>query len=189
MFEIEAPADREELLRSLKRLHGEILAAMGTLQPGVFLAPQGKFWSPADHLRHLVRSIRPLAKALSLPRWILLLRFGVTGRKPASFAEVRDLYRGELAAGAQAGPYGPPPREPGGDDDPWRALVLDRFERVGQDLDRVLAGWTDRSLDRYRLPHPLLGQMTIREMLYFTLYHNQHHARRVFERLAMEERP
>jgi hypothetical protein len=25
------------------------------------------------------------------------------------------------------------------------------------------------------LPHPLLGKITIREMLYFTAYHVQHH--------------
>jgi hypothetical protein len=30
-------------------------------------------------------------------------------------------------------------------------------------------------LERIRLPHPLLGRLTTREMLFFTLYHNQHH--------------
>jgi len=30
-------------------------------------------------------------------------------------------------------------------------------------------------LDAYQIPHPLLGLLTVREFLYFTLYHNRHH--------------
>lgn len=30
-------------------------------------------------------------------------------------------------------------------------------------------------LDKYILPHPLLGKLTIREMMYFTIYHVEHH--------------
>ena len=35
--------------------------------------------------------------------------------------------------------------------------------------------WKDVDLDRYLLPHPLLGKITLREMLYFTTFHIQHH--------------
>ncbi len=38
-----------------------------------------------------------------------------------------------------------------------------------------IPGWSEAALDRYRLPHPLLGKLTVREMLFFTLYHNAHH--------------
>jgi hypothetical protein len=31
-------------------------------------------------------------------------------------------------------------------------------------------------LDEYLLPHPLIGKLTIREILYFTIYHNLRHA-------------
>jgi len=30
-------------------------------------------------------------------------------------------------------------------------------------------------LDRVMLPHPLLGKLTLREMLFFTIYHVEHH--------------
>ena len=30
-------------------------------------------------------------------------------------------------------------------------------------------------LDAVLLPHPLLGKLTVREMLFFTVYHVQHH--------------
>jgi hypothetical protein len=31
-----------------------------------------------------------------------------------------------------------------------------------------------------------MGKFTVREMLYFTLYHNAHHGRRVWERLSLQ---
>ena len=34
---------------------------------------------------------------------------------------------------------------------------------------------TESDLDKYILPHPLLGKVTLREMLYFTIHHNEHH--------------
>ena len=35
--------------------------------------------------------------------------------------------------------------------------------------------FSEKDLDNYILPHPLLGKLTIREMLFFTIYHVQHH--------------
>ena len=34
-------------------------------------------------------------------------------------------------------------------------------------LDAAIAGWKESALDRARLPHPLLGPITVREMLEF----------------------
>ncbi len=45
--------------------------------------------------------------------------------------------------------------------------------------------WSETSLDRYRLPHPLLGRLTVREMLFFTLGHGLHHARNVARRKGL----
>jgi hypothetical protein len=44
--------------------------------------------------------------------------------------------------------------------------------------------WPERALDRHLLPHPLMGLLTIREMLAFTVYHTAHHLRRVADRAA-----
>jgi hypothetical protein len=47
-----------------------------------------------------------------------------------------------------------------------------------------MGGWSERQLDRIRLPHPVLGKLSVREMLFFTLYHNQHHIEAVKRRLT-----
>ncbi|MEO1370066.1 MAG: DinB family protein, partial [Acidobacteriota bacterium] len=64
----------------------------------------------------------------------------------------------------------------------WRAQIMGHFRTAGRQLDAAVAGWSDRQLDTLRLEHPILGAMTVRELLYFTLYHNAHHARRIRER-------
>ncbi len=104
-----------------------------------------------------------------------------------SFDQVRETYLEHLAAGGKAGSYGPAPRDLSIPDREWRSLVLERFERVAKDFDRVLLRWSDRDLERYQLPHPLLGNLSIKEMLLFTLYHSHHHARRISERLSLEQ--
>jgi hypothetical protein len=35
--------------------------------------------------------------------------------------------------------------------------------------------WKAADMEIYLLPHPLLGKLTIREMLLFTIYHIEHH--------------
>ena len=47
--------------------------------------------------------------------------------------------------------------------------------------------WGELALDRYRLPHPLLGRLTVREMLLFTLYHSVHHFNLVSTRVEERE--
>ena len=37
--------------------------------------------------------------------------------------------------------------------------------------------WDEKELDEYYLPHPILGKLTVREILFFTIYHNLRHAR------------
>jgi hypothetical protein len=60
-------------------------------------------------------------------------------------------------------------------------------ETVAAELYGAVEGWSERALDRFRLPHPALGQLTVREMLHFTLYHNLHHVENVAARLGWWE--
>jgi DinB superfamily len=43
------------------------------------------------------------------------------------------------------------------------------------ELCKKLEKLSEEELDTYLLPHPLLGKLTFREMLYFTAYHAEHH--------------
>jgi uncharacterized damage-inducible protein DinB len=42
-------------------------------------------------------------------------------------------------------------------------------------LTARVAKWSEANMDYHVLPHPLLGPLSVREMLFFTVYHNTHH--------------
>jgi len=56
---------------------------------------------------------------------------------------------------------------------------VDSLQRMIRKLSLSLDHFSEEQLDRLLLPHPLLGKLTLREMLYFTIYHVQHHHHQV----------
>jgi hypothetical protein len=183
-FETGEPASAEALSHTLGALHAAGAAYLSTLPDGAFFGPQGTAWSPADHVRHLEKSTAPLVLALKLPRWLLTLRFGTTARPSRSFTGVRDAYRQLLAGGAQAGRYAPDPEGTPADPPARRREIMHGWTAAVVGLQNATTRWSEPALDRHLLPHPLMGLLTVREMLAFTVYHTAHHLRRVAERAA-----
>jgi hypothetical protein len=182
-----APTSRDESLRVLRRLHAEGHGFAHALPLEEFYAAQGDRWSPAVHIRHLARSTRPLAQALALPRWVIRLRFGRATAPSRAFDALVHDYRAALAAGGQAPPaFVPRPaaRTPSHDE---RVAILSSWDASVRQLERSATRWDEGELDQRRLPHPLLGPLTVREMLLFTVYHTAHHLRLVESRRAIHQ--
>ena len=116
---------------------------------------------------------------LNAPRWILLLRFG-RGGTSRGYAEMKDVYLARLAQGASAGRFAPAPARESSDAE--RDRIMGFHAAAIDHLGASIARWPERALDARRLPHPLLGPITVREMLFFTLYHNRHHVESVQRR-------
>jgi uncharacterized damage-inducible protein DinB len=53
--------------------------------------------------------------------------------------------------------------------------LLTRWHRVNTRLRDAVQPWSEQNLETLQLPHPLLGKLTAREILFFTIYHNHHH--------------
>jgi hypothetical protein len=166
--------NRDEILRKLDDVQNESAAYWSAFDTPTFFAKLGEGWSPAENVRHLVKSIRPVTMALKLPRLILRFKFGKPRRASMEMEELRVRYQGLLDAGGRAGRFAPSPRE-AGDPESWRAEILAQHAEANRALGAAIARWPDAKLDQYQLPHPLLGNLTVREMLYFTLYHQLHH--------------
>jgi hypothetical protein len=182
MFEIGEPYASGELMASLGAVGAEGSSYLAAIPAPEFFEPQGAAWSPAEHVRHLAKSARPVARAMGLPRIALALRFGIHRGSSPSFADLRARYLAQLAAGGTAGRFTPDPQPRPDDPETARNAIIARWLEAHGALRAVLAAWDERALDRYRLPHPLLGPLTMREMMAFTAYHTAHHLRRVAER-------
>ena len=174
-FESGTPGNGTQIAAELLRLHEECEAYLRSLPADLFVQAQGEKWSPAEHVRHLSKSVRPVALALGLPRFMLWLRFGRASAGSRSFEVMRETYLARLAAGATAGRFTPSPQAPAADAAAYREGILTAWRTANADLRSRIAGWDEEALDRYLLPHPALGKLTVREMLFFTLYHNAHH--------------
>ena len=132
--------------------------------------PNGK-WSAGQNLDHLIRAIKPLQLAYGLPKFALLILFGKTNRPSRTFDELVTKYKTKLAAGGKAsGPFIPPSIN----FDKKESLIK-KYNDHKLKLIAKIEKQSEKELDVYILPHPLLGKVTLREMLYFTIHHNEHH--------------
>jgi hypothetical protein len=126
---------------------------------------------------HLIKSHKPVAKALKLPKITLRAMFGKPDKSSMMYEELCQIYHDEIARGAQAsGRYLPDQENPDLNAETKKKDLLDQFSKAGTELVSVVEKWDDKELDDYLLPHPILGKLTIREMLFFTIYHNLRHA-------------
>lgn len=133
-------------------------------------APDGK-WSAGQNLDHLIRAIKPLQLAYGLPKFALLILFGRTNRPSRTFDAVVTKYKTKLAAGGKAsGPF-----IPATINFDKKESLIKKYNDHKLKLIAKIEKQSEKDLDVYILPHPLLGKVTLREMLYFTIHHNEHH--------------
>jgi DinB superfamily len=178
------PFRREEIVRDLRGVHSLSDQLWSRFDEGAFFRPLGGGWSPAQNVVHLTKSTQPVANALGLPKLLLALLFRRSKNGSSSYASLRDRYQGILAAGGGAGRFAPRELPPPSNPADARARLLAGLGRAVEGLARRTDTWSETDLDRYQLPHPLLGKLTVREMLLFTVQHLAHHASKVEQRLG-----
>jgi uncharacterized damage-inducible protein DinB len=103
------------------------------------------------------------------------LLFGKAKRPSKSYQDLVDKYLRKIAEGAKAsGPYVPKAvpysRKKG---------LLKKLLNSTESICKSLNTFSEKQLDQLIFPHPLLGKVTLREMIYFTAYHAEHHRQSV----------
>ncbi len=181
------PRTRQDVLDALADLETRELRFWLEIDPERFARPFGEAWSPADTVRHLIKSTVPITRALKLPKMVLRALFGQGAAASASYPALVERYHAVLAAGGKAGRYSPSPHRPPADVRSWQQGLVSECQSAVRALAAAVQPWGDGELDRCRLPHPLLGKLTVREMLFFTLYHFEHHRTGVARRLAARD--
>ncbi len=176
MSESNQPDSREELLAAFEAVHRQASELFASFSPeDFFRRPEDDVWSPGENAIHLVKSVKAVADAMRLPKLLLRARFG-SARGSERYAEVRQRYLQALAGGAVAiGRFVPPASPVAGAAGSSRERTLAGWQRAGDSLVQAVGKWREGALDKYCLPHPVLGKLTVREMLFFTHYHDLHH--------------
>jgi uncharacterized damage-inducible protein DinB len=165
-----------ELIAALNDASQRVKNWFAEIPANEFFTRQGEVWSASDNVDHLIKSHQPLSKGMKLPRITLQAMFGKPEKPSMSYEELCQGYREAIAKGGRAlGRFLPEQQTPENAKEA-QAELLDEFVKASAELASAAENWDESDLDRYLLPHPLLGKLTVREMLYFTIYHNLRHA-------------
>lgn len=161
----------EQIVEMLRNNHTLFIQQLQQLNKADFCyAPEGK-WSAAQQLDHIVRSVSPVNRALGLPKFGIQWKFGTANRPSQTFEGLVEKYNRKLQEGGKSsGRFIPPPIETA-----QKEKLLTKLTNMVSKLCSKTEKYSEEGLDKYILPHPLLGKLTLREMLYFTAYHVEHH--------------
>ena len=136
-----------------------------------FLYSKNDKWTPGQQLEHIYLGVKPFRQILSLPKFFLKLVWGQANRKSENYDKLVKEYLLKLEnAGRATGRFIP------------KSVSIVRKQKLTNKLTNEveilcakLDKYSEAELDNYILPHPLLGKLTLREMLFFTIYHVEHH--------------
>jgi hypothetical protein len=131
-------------------------------------------WSIAENMIHLEKVAKRIAGALSMPRE-QLANFGISTRPSRDFNEIIAEYRTALQ-GVVVVPKAFQGIQTAED---TRASILETYTKAHAFLETKMGDFTEDELDKYQMPHPLLGLLTLREMLSFVAFHIGHHQKAV----------
>lgn len=175
-LEIVDPFMRAEVIDTLQKVNAHLANELGRLSPQPFFYHVPGVWSAAENLQHLITSVDATTRGLSFPKIALRTRFGKSDQPSRHYAEVREVYQAALANGGVASGQFVPQLDNHPDDPPGeQARLLQAWKDSSAALVQAARKWNDSQLDSIRLPHPLIGLLTVRELLLWTIYHNLHH--------------
>lgn len=166
---------KEQIVAELAESFNSLADVCVQVQYGNFnTSVEGK-WSAGENIQHLVNATKMTNVAFNVPKFVHVLLYGKPHRASHGYSKVVDNYLRQLNHGAKAsGVYVPKKR------DYKKELLQQRIQAQG---DKLIASinnkWNEEQLDRYVIKHPILGLLTLRELAYFTIYHNDHHLKTI----------
>lgn len=162
---------KQDIVEGIERLYSEMYNWMKEQDDDQFLKSAGEKWSTAEHFDHLIIGMKALNKAIDKPRFLLRYLFGKPNRKGRSYEELKNRYNERLAKADTSNnafsSKNVSSLEKNG--------LLNEFKKLQEVFLKKMGKWDERNLDRYLLPHPLLGKVSVREMFFFMHLHHQHH--------------
>ena len=107
-----------------------------------------------------------------LPKFVLTYKFGKPNRQSRTYDELVEKYWEKLKTqNPTINRFGPK----GGKTISKEKLTQEFEKQYDKFAKNIENKWDENSLEGYLIPHPLLGKLTIREMIMFTIYHTEHH--------------
>lgn len=162
---------KSEIIVELGESYNSLCAAASSVEDHRFNMSKDNKWTAAENVQHLVTATKMTSMAFTLPKFIHTFLYGKPSRTSHGYGKIVENYQKRLDEGAKAtGVYVPKKT------DYEKAVLTKKLNTEGEKLVSAISKkWSDEQMDQYQVAHPILGLLTIRELAYFTLYHNFHH--------------
>lgn len=171
--------NKNEIQERLRHNHFRFIKQVTDLSDSDFLHSNNNKWTAGQQLEHIIKSVRPVNLAFTLPTFLLKIVFGKANRASKSYEALIEKYHAKLAAGGKSSAPFIPKAVTLAD----REKLSKRLQALTNSLINRADSFSENQLDTLLLPHPLLGKLTLREMLYFTIYHAEHHEKQTLKNL------
>lgn len=159
-----------DLVTKLKNSHKKFISHIDALTEKEFEFSNNQKWTAGQELEHIVKSTLPISQVLNNKTFIKS-KFRTIDRVQLNYQELVDKYHDALKNGGKAvGQFIP-------DAVGWakKNELKNQLVEIVENISTYLDLYTEDELKALILPHPLLGALTIQEMLFFTIYHVGHH--------------
>lgn len=175
--------DKQAIISLLQENHHNFIAKISSLSATDFNRNLNEKWTSSQQLEHILKSVKPVDMAFGLPMFVLKMKFGLANSPSKSYNELVQKYLKTLDE--KKGYETPSEFTPEVIPLIRKEKSLKRLEKLAGKLVSRISRFSEEELDTYILPHPLMGKLTLREMLYFTAYHVEHHNQQVLKNLKL----
>ncbi|MBX2870733.1 MAG: DinB family protein [Saprospiraceae bacterium] len=172
------PTTKQSIFEGLEESFQIVDQSLSELKPGECqLAFDGK-WNASEQLEHLFLSNAAILKAIHLPKDQLRHMFGEMDHEGQNFNDLKARY---LQVLREQGIKAPLRFQPRPETKKTLEEALAEWKKLGERFQEAASRWGEEELDRYVIPHPALGNLSVREMLFSAIFHNAHHLLQIEE--------
>ena len=165
--------DKKQIIETLEEKHELLFEWLENHPEDKWEKGPKEKWTTGQHILHLVDSARMLNKALRYPKFLIRKKFGTSNRPSRSYEVVAKRYKERLSENEErAREFNKDLKTPALKE---KRRLLDQLQILNKKLQYKTNKLKDTHLDTLLLPHPLMGRMTLREIIMWTAYHTEHH--------------
>ncbi len=175
--------DKQAIASQLIKNHEAFISKISQLSDEDFMKRPGKKWSAGQQLEHIIKSVQRTDMAYGLPLFVLKTKFGISEEPSMSYDNLVKKYLKVLDDNKDY--VLPATFAPGEIPLKNRHKSLTKLQKLVIKLSGRIARFSEDELDTHMIPHPVMGKLSLREMLYFTIYHVEHHDKQILSNLEL----
>jgi DinB superfamily len=163
--------DKKQIINQLKENHNIFLKYLNGLNTKEYNFKINQKWNAEQHLGHIILSVKAINRVFLMEKTAIENTFGTAEISSRTYEVITAIYKEKTGLGALS----PEQFIPKSENRVSRAEAETALVNSVENLGKNILNFTETELDKLCIPHPLLGKITLREMLYNAIYHVQHH--------------